>query len=46
MDVRCLSPQLGVMLGYAVTLKVDSTTPDAQQDDNVWRTWLQASTAG
>jgi regulator of RNase E activity RraA len=42
MDVRCLSPQLGVMLGYAVTLKVDSTTPDGQQDDSVWRTWLQA----
>src|SRR3954454_13941470 len=42
MDVRCLSPQLGVMVGYAVTLKVDSTTPDAQQVDTVWRAWLQA----
>ena len=42
MDVRCLSPQLGVMLGYAVTLKVDSTTPDGQQDDRVWRAWMQA----
>ena len=42
MDVGCLSPQLGVMLGYAVTLKVDSTTPDAQQDDRVWRAWMQA----
>ena len=32
MDVRCLSPELGVMVGYAVTLTVDSTTPDAPQD--------------
>ena len=42
MDIRCLSPQLGVMLGYAVTLKVDSTTPDGQQDDRVWRAWMEA----
>ena len=42
MDVRCLSPQLGVMLGYAVTLQVDSTTPEAKQDDQVWRAWMQA----
>jgi 4-hydroxy-4-methyl-2-oxoglutarate aldolase len=45
MDVRCLSPQLGVMLGYAVTLQVDSTTPDAAQDDRVWRDWLEAMAA-
>jgi len=42
MDIRCLSPQLGVMLGYAVTLTVDATTPDAAQDDHVWRDWMQA----
>jgi len=42
MDIRCLSPQLGVMLGYAVTLTVDATTPDAAQDDRVWRDWMQA----
>ena len=42
MDVRCLSPQLGVMLGYAVTLAVDSTTPDAPQDDRVWHAWMKA----
>ena len=45
MEVRCLSPQLGVMLGYAVTLKVDSTTPDGKQDDRVWRAWLEAMAA-
>lgn len=26
-DVRCLTPELGVMLGYAVTATVDSATP-------------------
>ncbi len=42
MDVRCLSPQLGVMVGYAVTLTVDSTTPGTSQDDRVWHDWMQA----
>jgi 4-hydroxy-4-methyl-2-oxoglutarate aldolase len=42
MEVRCLSPLLGVMLGYAVTLKVDASTPDGQQDDQVWHQWMQA----
>jgi 4-hydroxy-4-methyl-2-oxoglutarate aldolase len=26
-DVRCLFPQLGVMLGYAVTVQIDTTSP-------------------
>jgi len=42
MDVRCLSPELGVMVGYAVTLTVDSTTPDAPSDDRVWYAWMRA----
>src|SRR5260370_26116459 len=42
MDVRCLSPQLGVVLGYAVTLTVDATTPGASQDARVWHDWMQA----
>src|ERR1700687_761463 len=42
MDVRCLSPQLGVMLGYAVTLTVDSTTPGVPSDQQVWRAWMRA----
>ncbi len=27
MDISCLTPELGVMLGYAVTVTADSTTP-------------------
>ncbi len=27
MDIRCLTPEFGVMLGHAVTLTADSTTP-------------------
>ena len=42
MDVRCLLPELGVMLGYAVTLAVDSTTPGAPGDNQVWRDWMRA----
>jgi regulator of RNase E activity RraA len=42
LDVRCLSPELGVMLGYAVTLTVDSTTPGAPRDNRVWYHWMQA----
>jgi 4-hydroxy-4-methyl-2-oxoglutarate aldolase len=42
MDVRCLSPELGVMVGYAVTLTVDSTTPGAPSDDRVWHAWMRA----
>jgi regulator of RNase E activity RraA len=45
MDIRCLSPDLGVMLGYAVTLTVDSTTPDAPLDPHAWRKWLEAMAA-
>ena len=42
MDVRCLSPELGVMVGFAVTLTVDSTTPGAASDDRVWQAWMHA----
>lgn len=45
MDIHCLSPDLGVMVGYAVTVKVDSTTPDVPRDDNVWRDWVLAMNA-
>jgi 4-hydroxy-4-methyl-2-oxoglutarate aldolase len=45
MDVRCLTPELGTMVGYAVTLKVDSTTPDVGRDDGVWMEWVQAMAA-
>jgi regulator of RNase E activity RraA len=28
MDIRCLLPDLGTMVGYAITVTADSTTPD------------------
>ncbi|NJN99635.1 MAG: RraA family protein [Anaerolineales bacterium] len=45
MDIRCLLPELGSMVGYAVTATVDSTTPGAQQDDGAWRAWVEAIAA-
>jgi regulator of RNase E activity RraA len=42
MDIRCLFPELGTMIGYALTVVVDSTTPDVPADENVWRQWVQA----
>ena len=42
MDIRCLLPELGTMVGYAVTLTVDSTTPGIPRNDAVWRAWLEA----
>jgi len=42
MDIRCLYPELGVTVGYAVTVTVDSTTPDAPPDDNSWIEWVRA----
>lgn len=42
MDIRCLFPELGVMVGYAVTVTVDSTTPDAPRDERAWREWVLA----
>lgn len=32
MDVRCLTPEFGVMLGYAVTATADSMTPGRARD--------------
>jgi regulator of RNase E activity RraA len=42
MDIRCLSPELGTMVGYALTVTVDSTTPDMPRDDTIWREWVLA----
>lgn len=42
MDIRCLSPELGTMLGYAITLTVDSTTPEIPPDDEARYAWLKA----
>lgn len=42
MDIRCLLPELGTMVGYAVTVTVDSTTEDAQLDTQAWFNWMKA----
>ncbi len=45
MDIHCLFPELGTMIGYALTVKVDSTTPEVPGDDEVWREWVRAMDA-
>jgi 4-hydroxy-4-methyl-2-oxoglutarate aldolase len=45
MDIRCLFPELGSMVGYALTVTVDSTTADGLRDDQVWREWVLAMQA-
>jgi regulator of RNase E activity RraA len=45
MDIRCLLPDLGVMVGYAITVMVDSTTPDIPRDPLSWLKWMQAMEA-
>jgi len=43
--IRCLYPQFGVTLGYALTVTVDSTTPDVKRDNQVWMEWVRAMAA-
>lgn len=45
MDIRCLLPELGSMVGYAITATVDSTTPGVKQEDRAWRAWVEAMAA-
>ncbi|MEW6650991.1 MAG: RraA family protein, partial [Chloroflexota bacterium] len=45
MAIRCLFPHLGVTLGYAVTVTVDSTTPDLKPNNEVWKDWVRAMDA-
>ncbi len=45
MDIRCLLPELGTMLGYAVTVTVDSTTEGAPLDSRAWYNWMKAMEA-
>ena len=45
MDIRCILPSLGVIVGYAVTMTVDSTTPDAAQTEEGYAAWLHAMEA-
>jgi regulator of RNase E activity RraA len=36
MDIKCMFPEMGVMIGYAVTATMDSQTEEASWDDTVW----------
>jgi 4-hydroxy-4-methyl-2-oxoglutarate aldolase len=45
MDIRCFTPELGTMVGYAVTVTVDSTTPDVPAPPGSWRAWMEAMDA-
>ena len=45
MDIRSLTPEFGTMLGYAVTVTVDSTTPDVPAPAGSWRAWMEAMDA-
>jgi len=45
MDIRCLYPQFGVTIGYALTVTVDSTTPDIKRDNGIWKDWVRAMAA-
>jgi regulator of RNase E activity RraA len=45
MDIRCLSPDLGAMVGCAVTVTVDSTTPESHQEAQTWLDWLRVMDA-
>ncbi|MDQ7037437.1 MAG: RraA family protein [Anaerolineae bacterium] len=45
MDIKCLFPEMGSMVGYAVTVKVDSTTPNIPRDNDVWKQWVLAMDA-
>ena len=46
MDISCLSPELGVMVGYALPVTVDSTTPSRPDNEAGWRNWVLAMEAG
>lgn len=45
MDINCLFPELGVMVGYAVTATCDSQTEDAPLVSSRWPDVLRAITA-
>jgi regulator of RNase E activity RraA len=42
MDIRCLLPELGTLVGYAITVTVDSTTPGVARSSQAWRAWMTA----
>lgn len=40
MDIKCFFPELDPTVGYALTVTVDSTTPDVTRDNEVWKKWV------
>ncbi len=42
MDIRCLTPEFGAMIGYAVTVTVDSTTPAVPRNNQARAAWIRA----
>ena len=42
MDIKCMMPELGVMVGYAVTATADSQTDGAPFEPDVWWSILNA----
>jgi 4-hydroxy-4-methyl-2-oxoglutarate aldolase len=45
MDTRCLLPELGTMVGYAITATVDASTTDVIPNVAPWEAWLRAMEA-
>ena len=45
MNIRSLTPEFGTMIGYAITVTVDSTTPDVPRSEEAWVAWLKAMEA-
>ena len=41
-DIRCLTPDLPPMLGYAVTVTVDTMTPDVPRPQEGFSAWVRA----
>ena len=41
MDIRCLFPELGPVVGYALTATVDTTTPDVPRDRDMFAAWSE-----
>lgn len=44
-DLRCMFPEFGPTLGIALTVEVDTTTPQVKRDAEVWKEWTRAMQA-
>lgn len=41
-NIRCAYPQFPPAVGYALTVEVDTTTPNIKRDPEVWKQWVRA----